>query len=59
MTPSQEKSCVMCGRPVSEMVDINIDENGKGVHEQCYVDRLTGKSDTTAPLPFLGVRNLV
>ena len=60
MTPPREGSCVMCGNPVNEMIDLNIDENGKGVHEQCYLDRFIGKSDTASPLPRLGnVRNLL
>ena len=59
MTASQENSCVMCGNPVDETIDLNIDENGRGVHEQCYLDRFASKDDTS-PLPRLGsVRNLL
>jgi hypothetical protein len=50
----------MCGKPVNVTIELNTDENGKGVHKQCYLDRFTGDSDTAASLPRLGsVRNLL
>jgi hypothetical protein len=34
--------CAICSEPVDLTVDVSADENGKGVHEDCYVRRVTG-----------------
>jgi hypothetical protein len=39
--PSPELSCVLCSRPVDLRTDLCADENGKAIHEDCYVKHLT------------------
>ncbi len=39
--PSQEISCTLCSKPVDLRVDLYADENGKAVHEDCYVKHIT------------------
>jgi hypothetical protein len=34
--------CAICSKPVDLAVDLSADENGKAVHEHCYVRYLTG-----------------
>jgi hypothetical protein len=41
----------LCSNPVDLTIDLVADESGKVVHEQCYFDRLIGKTDTASPLP--------
>jgi hypothetical protein len=36
-----EVSCVLCGRPVDLQTDLTADENGKAIHEDCYVRHIT------------------
>jgi hypothetical protein len=48
--PSPEISCVLCSKPVDLLIDLSADENGKAVHEECYVNRLTGSSSDPAAL---------
>ena len=36
-----EISCALCSKPVDLLIDLSADENGKAVHEECYVKRLT------------------
>jgi hypothetical protein len=33
--------CVLCSNPVNLISDLYADENGKAVHEECYVNRIT------------------
>jgi hypothetical protein len=33
--------CVLCSNPVNLISDLYADENGKAVHEECYVKRIT------------------
>jgi hypothetical protein len=33
-------SCVLCGKPVDLSVDLSADENGKAVHDRCYINRM-------------------
>ena len=40
--------CVECNKPVDLTIDLNADENGKAVHEDCCVGRLAQKHGTTA-----------
>jgi hypothetical protein len=35
-----ETPCTICARPVDLSVDLFADENGKAVHEDCYVKRV-------------------
>jgi hypothetical protein len=41
--PFPEIPCTICRKPVNLTVDLWADENGKAVHEQCYVTRITHK----------------
>ncbi|MFY9740811.1 MAG: hypothetical protein WA252_13970 [Candidatus Sulfotelmatobacter sp.] len=36
--------CKMCSKPVDLTVDLYTDENGKAVHEDCYVKHITGSN---------------
>jgi len=36
-----EIRCRICNNPVDLTVDLSADENGKSVHEHCYVLRIT------------------
>ncbi len=36
-----EISCKLCSKPVDLKVDLSADENGKAVHEDCYVKHIT------------------
>jgi len=38
--PFSEVLCTICARPVDLTVDLHADENGRAVHEACYVTRL-------------------
>lgn len=44
-------NCALCSQPVNLTIDLACDETGKAVHEQCYVDRITGGKDTVLPPP--------
>lgn len=46
--PFQEIPCTVCRKPVDLTVDLNADENGKAVHEECYVKQFT--SHREAPI---------
>jgi len=39
--PFSEIHCVVCRRPVDLNTDLCADENGKAVHEECYLKRIT------------------
>ncbi len=39
--PFPEISCILCSKPVALKVDLSADENGKAVHTECYVPRIT------------------
>jgi hypothetical protein len=39
--PLPEIPCALCSKPVELLIDLSADENGKAVHEECYVKRLT------------------
>jgi hypothetical protein len=43
MTP--EFRCVLCNKLLDLTIDLNTDDNGKAVHEQCYVNRLISKGE--------------
>jgi hypothetical protein len=46
--PFPEISCALCSKPVDLLIDLSADENGKAVHEVCYVKRLTSASSNPA-----------
>jgi hypothetical protein len=39
--PFPEISCTLCSKLVDLRVDFYADENGKAVHEDCYLQRIT------------------
>jgi hypothetical protein len=39
--PFPEIPCVICSKPVDLGADLSADENGKAVHADCYVERMT------------------
>ena len=41
--PVPEIPCKICNKPVDLRVDLSADENGKAVHENCYVHRITNQ----------------
>jgi len=46
--PSPEIRCALCSKPVDLGIDLCADENGKAVHEECYVQRITSSSSNPA-----------
>jgi hypothetical protein len=34
-------TCAICAKPLNLRADLCADENGKAVHEECYVKRIT------------------
>lgn len=40
-----EISCTVCNKPLDLRVDLCADENGRAVHEDCYVKRITSSSN--------------
>jgi hypothetical protein len=49
--PFQEIPCPICSKPVDLTVDLYADENGKVVHEDCYVKHIT-RSKLPATMMF-------
>jgi hypothetical protein len=41
--PFPEIPCEICSTPLDLTVDLFADENGKSVHEECYVQRITNE----------------
>ena len=39
--PFPEIPCAICNKPVDLSADLSADENGKAVHTECYVKRIT------------------
>jgi len=39
--PFPEIPCKLCAKAVDLTVDLSADENGKAVHEDCYVEHIT------------------
>jgi len=39
--PFPEIPCKICGKPVDLTVNLSADENGKAVHDDCYVKHVT------------------
>ena len=50
--PLPEIPCALCSKPVDLLIDLSADENGKAVHEECYVKRLTSSSSNPAAAMF-------
>jgi hypothetical protein len=50
MTPylPAEFRCAICCKALDLTVDLNTDELGLSVHEQCYVNRLLGQTNSKA-----------
>jgi len=49
--PFPEISCTICARSVDLTVDLCADENGKTVHEECYVKHImSSHTDPTATM---------
>jgi hypothetical protein len=44
--PFPEIPCTICARSVDLTVDLCADENGKTVHEECYVKHITSSSSS-------------
>jgi hypothetical protein len=44
--PFLEISCKICAKPVDLNVDLFADENGKAVHEECYVNHIAKRKRT-------------
>jgi hypothetical protein len=44
--PVREIACAICARSVDMQTNFIADENGKAVHEQCYVQRITNQLHT-------------
>jgi hypothetical protein len=44
--PVREIPCAICARSVDLQTNFIADENGKAVHEQCYVQRITNQLHT-------------
>jgi hypothetical protein len=42
--PFREIPCKLCAKPVDLTVDLSADENGKAVHEDCYVKHIASSS---------------
>jgi hypothetical protein len=39
--PFPEIFCTICNKTVDLSVDLNANESGKAVHEECYVEHIT------------------
>ena len=46
--PLPEIPCALCSKPVDLLIDLSADENGKAVHEECYVKRVMSSSSSPA-----------
>ena len=46
--PFPEIPCALCSKPVDLQTDLCADENGKAVHEKCYVQRITSRNPAMA-----------
>jgi hypothetical protein len=47
--PLPEISCAICAQAVDLSVDLIADENGRAVHEDCYVKQITsGRTNPSA-----------
>jgi len=44
--PFPKIPCILCRKPVDLGIDLCADENGKAVHEECYVQRIKSSSES-------------
>jgi hypothetical protein len=49
-SPFPEIPCVICTKPVNLQTDLWADENGKAVHADCYINRITGAHSSKPPI---------
>ncbi len=42
--PFPEISCTLCSKPIDLQTDLQADEHGRAVHEDCYVERIARSS---------------
>ena len=47
--PFPEIPCVICSKPVNLQTELCADENGKAVHEDCYVKQITSSHNNRPP----------
>ena len=45
--PFSDIPCKLCSKPVDLSADLSADENGKAVHEECYVKHITSSRNNT------------
>jgi hypothetical protein len=50
--PLRKIPCVICNKPVNLQTDLCADENGKAVHDSCYIKRIEGAPDSKPPIMF-------
>ena len=50
--PFPEIPCVICSKPVNLQTDLCADENGKAVHDSCYIKRIEAAPDSKLPIMF-------
>ncbi len=48
--PFPETPCALCRKPVNLGIDLCADENGKAVHEECYVRQVTSPGSPAAAI---------
>ena len=46
--PFPEISCALCSQTLDLLIGFSADENGKAVHEECYVKRVMSSSSNPA-----------
>jgi hypothetical protein len=46
--PISEITCTMFVKPVKLQIDLTADENGKAVHEDCYIKQITRNNPPAA-----------
>ena len=46
--PFPEIPCVQCGKPLDLRIDLSAGDNGKAVHKECYVKRITSSLSNAA-----------
>lgn len=45
--PFSEIACIICKKAVNLSADLTADENGKAVHEECYVNHVASSHGNT------------
>jgi hypothetical protein len=44
--PFPDIPCQLCSKPVDLSADLSADENGKAVHQECYVNHIMSSRST-------------